>query len=69
MTALPLWAICLLAVPALLNLWAIRHAFTHSFPSPRERILWMCAGVFVPFIGGLAYLLVGFRRAGRTGAE
>lgn len=46
----------------LLNLWAIWHAFNHTFATPVERILWMCAGVFLPFIGGLAYVLFGIRR-------
>ncbi len=48
---------------ALPNLWAIYHAFHHTFPSPQERALWVCAGMFLPVIGGLAYLFFGMRRA------
>ena len=47
----------------LLTLWAILHGFRHYFDSPQERLLWICFAVFVPIIGGLAYLFVGRRRA------
>ena len=62
MMSLPLWVLLLLFLPALLNLWAIWHAYNHNFPSSQERVLWMCAGVFLPVVGGLLYALVGFRR-------
>ena len=41
------WQIALLFLPALLNLWGI----------------WMVACVFVPVLGGVAYVLFGWRRA------
>ena len=44
------WQIALLFLPALLNLWGIWHAFNHT-----------C--VFVPVLGGVAYVLFGWRRA------
>lgn len=53
----------LLLIPALLNLWAIWHAFHHTFATPQERLLWMGAGIFIPVLGGVAYLLVGKGRA------
>ena len=55
--------IALLFLPALLNLWGIWHAFNHTFETPLERVLWMVACVFVPVLGGVAYVLFGWRRA------
>lgn len=61
--SLQLWQIALLFLPALLNMWGIWHAFNHSFANSLERIVWICACVFIPLIGGIAYLLFGCRRA------
>ena len=47
----------------LMSLWAIWHAMQHYFDSPQERLLWICFAVFVPIIGGLAYVFAGRRRA------
>ena len=52
----------LVALPILPNLWAIWHGFHHSFPSQQERLIWILLAVFVPVIGGIAYLLFGRRR-------
>ncbi len=60
---LPWWQEALLFAPALLNLWGISHAFRHTFATPVERLLWIAACIFLPLLGGLAYLLVGMRRA------
>ena len=57
------WQIALLFLPALLNLWGIWHAFNRTFETPLERVLWMVACVFVPVLGGVAYVLFGWRRA------
>ena len=51
------WQIALLFLPALLNLWGIWHAFNHTFETPLERVLWIVACVFVPVLGGVAYVL------------
>lgn len=59
----------LLAIPALPNLFGIWHAFHRVFPTPQERLLWMGACVFIPIIGGLAYLALGMRRARHPGKE
>ncbi len=56
------WQLAMLFLPALLNLWGIWHAFRHEFATPFERVLWMMACIFLPLIGGLAYLLFGMRR-------
>ena len=53
----------LLSIPILPNLWCIWHAFTHEFPKESEKRLWVLAGIFLPVIGGLAYLLIGWRKA------
>ncbi|MFV0420737.1 PLDc N-terminal domain-containing protein [Oleidesulfovibrio sp.] len=53
----------LLALPIVPNLWCIWHAYSNEFPTPAERLLWMGIGVFVPVIGGLAYLIFGWRRS------
>lgn len=60
-----LWTIVLL-LPILPNLWCIWHAYRHEFDSPVEKFGWMGAGVFIPVLGGLAYLLIGRRRTRGT---
>lgn len=60
--SLDAWQLGLIFLPALLNLWGIWHAFNHAFPTPLERMRWILACVFIPFLGGLAYLLFGWRR-------
>ena len=56
-------SVAIVAPFLLLNLWAIMHSFRHSFDSPQERTLWICFAVFLPIIGGLAYVFIGRRRA------
>ena len=53
----------LLMLPAILNLWAICHATAHTFPLEKERVLWVLAGIFLPFLGGLLYLIFGLKRS------
>lgn len=53
----------LMGLPALPNLFGIWHAFHRSFPTAQERLIWLGVCVFVPVIGGLAYLVFGLRRA------
>lgn len=55
--------IFLLMLPALLNLWAIWHAMKHAFPLEKERMLWVLAGIFLPLLGGILYLLFGLKRS------
>ncbi len=55
----------LLALPILPNLWSIWHAYYRQFPSDTEKMIWMGLSIFVPVLGGLAYLLFGFRRSRR----
>ena len=53
----------LLGIPAIPNLFGIWHAWNRVFPTQQERLIWLGVCVFVPVIGGLAYLLFGMRRA------
>ena len=55
------WALA--ALPILPNLWSIRHVNTHRFANPTERMLWLAACIFVPCLGGLAYVFFGRPRA------
>ena len=57
------WQLAIVFLPALLNLWGIWHAYSHTFATPLERLLWMLACIFLPVIGGVLYLVLGFRRA------
>ena len=60
---LTLAQLALCFAPALINLWAIWHAVTRTFPGQFERALWIAAGMLVPVLGGLAYLCFGLRRS------
>lgn len=57
------WMLALLMLPALLNLFCIWHAVHSTFPGGNERIWWILAGVFLPVIGGVLYILFGLRRS------
>ncbi len=52
-----------LMLPILFNLWSIRHAFKHDFPSEKEKKIWIRLATFLPVVGGLVYLLWGRPRA------
>jgi hypothetical protein len=49
-------------LPAILNLWAIWHSYRRDFPTPAEKMAWLGVAVFVPVLGGLAYLIFGRKR-------
>ena len=57
--------LAMLVVPILPNMWALKHAFHHDFPTEKEKWRWMMACIFLPCIGGLAYMAVGRRRASK----
>lgn len=57
------------AIPILPNLWSIWHAYNRDFPTVNEKAIWMAICVFVPVLGGLAYLIFGRPRAKRPGAN
>ena len=60
---IPLWALPVLILPILPNLWAIVHLYRNDFPTTQERAAWMVALIVLPVIGGLGYILFGARRA------
>ena len=55
----------MLVLPILPNMWALKHCFHHDCPTEKEKFRWMMACVFLPCIGGLAYILVGRRHASK----
>ena len=55
----------MLVLPILPNMWALKHCFHHDFPTEKEKFRWMMACVFLPCLGGLAYILVGRRHASK----
>ncbi|GAB6060235.1 PLD nuclease N-terminal domain-containing protein [Desulfonatronum parangueonense] len=57
--------LALLALPILPNLWAIWHSFHADFATHQEKMVWIAVSVFVPVLGGLAYLFWGRKRARR----
>jgi high-affinity K+ transport system ATPase subunit B len=57
-----LWAIPLLILPILPNLWSIVHLYKHEFPSTNERAAWLVALIVLPIIGGLGYIFFAVRR-------
>jgi hypothetical protein len=57
------WHAVLAVVPMLPSLWSIRHICAHEFESPQQRALWLVLAVFVPVIGGLAYIFAGQKKA------
>ncbi|MEA4855786.1 MAG: PLDc N-terminal domain-containing protein [Solidesulfovibrio sp.] len=44
------------------NYIAIWQSFHREFPTPLERMFWFLLAIFVPLLGGLAYLVWGRKR-------
>lgn len=63
---LDVMTLLLLFIPAIPNLWGIWHAYHRFFPTQQERLIWLGVCIFVPVLGGLAYLIFGMRRAKKT---
>ncbi len=57
--------ILILLLPILPNLWAIWHIFHSDFQSVQEKMGWLLAAMFLPVLGGIAYCLMGRKRAKR----
>lgn len=55
----------LLTLPILPNLYAIWHSFHADFSTHQEKMVWIAVSVFVPVLGGLAYLIWGRKRVRR----
>ncbi len=58
--------IIILILPILPNLWSIWHAFQSDFPSYGKKVTWMLLAIFVPFFGGILYILLGRKSATRV---
>jgi hypothetical protein len=58
----------LLALPILPNLWSIWHAYWREFPSLNEKMIWLVLAVFIPVLGGIAYMAVGRKRGRKPDA-
>lgn len=61
----PVWLFLVLALPVVVNFWAIQHAFYRQFPTIQEKMVWLCLAVFVPLLGGLIYFFVGRKRGSK----
>ena len=57
-----IWAIPLLLLHILPNLWSIWHVYRSQFETPQERAIWLVGLIVLPVIGGLGYILFGLRR-------
>ena len=55
----------LLLIPILPNLWAIWHIFHCDFETGAEKMGWLFAAMFLPVLGGIAYLFWGRKRGRR----
>ncbi len=58
------WIIILSSVGifAAMSLFAIWDAFKRDFPTSMEKVGWIQISIFIPFLGCLAYFLLGRRR-------
>ncbi len=59
------WQWLILILPILPNLWSIWHVRTHYFASEEQKSIWFLIAVFIPVIGGLAYIVIGRKRASK----
>ena len=57
-----LFILPLVILPILPNLWAIWHVHKNEFSTQQERAAWLLAQIFLPVLGGLAYILFGRTR-------
>lgn len=61
------WAfVALILLAPIPSLWAIWDAFKRDFPTPQEKKGWLVLAIFVPILGGLAYILFGRKRGVRV---
>jgi hypothetical protein len=63
---LPPWFYGVLVVTAIclgITFWAIWHAYWREFPTTERKMIWLVVITFIPFFGGIAYLLKGRHQA------
>lgn len=61
-----IYVLPLLLIPILPNLWAIWHIFRCDFNTAQEKMAWLAVSVFIPVLGGLAYVFWGRKRGKRV---
>ncbi|WP_319779548.1 PLD nuclease N-terminal domain-containing protein [Maridesulfovibrio sp.] len=54
---------------AVLTLFAIWDAFNREFPSNMEKVGWIQLSIFIPFLGCMAYFLLGRKRGKKYNEE
>ncbi len=62
------WALILgvVGIFVLMTWWAIRDAFARDFGSSNEKMFWVQICTVVPFLGVLAYVIIGRKRGRKT---
>ncbi len=60
------WQWLILILPILPNLWSIWHVRSHYFADEQQKSLWFLLAIFIPVIGGIAYILIGRKKASKT---
>lgn len=59
------WHILVILLPILPSLYSIWHIWRHDFNNEfQKKTLWLVISVFLPVIGGIAYLIAGKKYAG-----
>ena len=60
------WHVLVAIIPILPNLWGVWHIWSHDFDGDfTKKVIWLMLCVFLPVVGGLLYLLLGKRHAGK----
>ncbi|WP_320169674.1 PLD nuclease N-terminal domain-containing protein [Maridesulfovibrio sp.] len=69
--SLETWMIILgsVGVFAVMSLFAIWDAFHREFPSNMEKVGWIQLSIFIPFLGCLAYFVLGRKRGKKYNDE
>lgn len=65
----PPWFMAVLALTTVclcISFWGIWHAYWREFPTVQEKMIWLVVIVFIPFAGGIAYLLKGRKRGRKS---
>lgn len=57
------WHIIIVLLPMAPTFWSIWDIWTHSFASYQKRVTWLIIVIFIPVIGGIIYLIFGWKQA------
>lgn len=58
------WHILILLVPMLPTFWSIWDIWRSTFQEYNQKVLWLVIVVFIPVLGGLAYIFIGRKKHG-----